>query len=222
MIIFDLLFPRKCHLCGEELADGERFICGLCLYKLPRTLYHALPLNPMEEKLAGGPPFVRGTGHFFYSHGSGAARLVYDFKYNGYPSLAREMGRIIGNELLPTGFFAGVEVLQPVVMHPLRKARRGYNQAEMIACGVSVATGIPMGDNLRTTRLHSTQTRKGKDEREENMKGYFRAFHSEELIDKGVMLVDDVCTTGATFRNAAAALADIPGISIYYLAMACV
>ncbi len=222
MVILDMLFPRKCHLCGEELAEGERFVCGLCRYRIPRTMYHTMPLNPVEEKLAGGPPFVRATSHFFYSHDSSAASLIYDFKYNCFPSMAREMGYWVGTELLPTGFFAGVDVLQPIAMDPIRQARRGYNQAEMFARGVSAATGIPIGDNLRTTRRHTTQTRKGSIEREKNMKGYFKAYHGEELTDKGVMIIDDVCTTGATLRNAAEALKDVPGIQIFYLTMAAV
>lgn len=222
MVIFDLLFPRVCHLCGDELADGEKFICGVCRHRLPRTLYHAQRLNPMEEKLVGGPPFVRGTGHFFYAHGSEVARLIYDFKYNRYPSLAVEMGKLVATELQPTGFFAGVDVLQPIPMGMLRQGRRGYNQAEMLARGISVVTGIPIADNLCSRSKHESQTSKGREAREENMKGSFVAYKPSELEGKGVMLIDDVCTTGATLRNAAETLADIPGISIYYLAMASV
>lgn len=222
MDLFDFLFPRKCHICNVELTDGEKFVCAPCIAKLPRTRYHTMKLNPMEEKLVGGVPFERGTGHFFYAHGSSVARLIYDFKYNRYPSLAVEMGKLIANELLPTGFFSGVEVLQPVVMNTLRRASRGYNQAEMLARGVSAATGLPLADNLRASFFHISQTSKGRLEREKNVKGAFRVVYPEELRNKGILVIDDVCTTGATMRNASEALSKADGVKIYYLAMACV
>ncbi len=218
--LFDFFLPRRCHVCGAILNDSERYLCISCRSHLPRTLYHTLPLNPMEEKLAGGVPFERATAHFYYAHDSAVAQLVQDFKYRQFPGLARELGRVVGEELLPTGFFNDIHILEPIPLHLLKYGRRGYNQAEELAIGICEATGLQLGDHLRARRYHTTQTRLSAEEREKNVSGYFAVCHGEELENLGVAVIDDVCTTGSTLRNAGAALSGIPGLRLYYLTLA--
>lgn len=216
--MLNLFFPQVCHLCGDHLIGDERFVCSLCRSELPRSLFGALPFNPMEEKLVGGPYFRRATALLLYEHGGAAATLIHDFKYRCFPSLAEEMGRMMANELFSTGFFSETDLLIPIPLGMLKEMRRGYNQAEMLARGVSAELRIPIADNLRV-KPHRTQTRLNPFQREENMKGLFRVIEPGELSGKRVMIIDDVCTTGATLRSAASALEPYVA-EINYLALA--
>ena len=215
-ILLDLFLPRICHLCGNKLLDFEEFVCEPCVERLPRTGYHKYwlntsavnsDLNPMEQRFAGQIPLERGCAPFFYMRDSSLAALVHDFKYRNFPRLAQIMGKIGASELLPSGLFNNIDMLLPVPLHWLKRFKRGYNQSEMIALGVSEVTGIPVGNQLKAGKAHRTQTSLTALQRIENTKGVFKIDNPESLKDKTVMLVDDICTTGATLLSVGETLA---------------
>lgn len=204
--ISSVFMPSKCHLCGALLHEGERHLCTPCVAKLPRTLFHRIPDNPMAMLFAGIVPFERATAHFFYAPGSNLAQLIQDFKYRNFPSVAERLGEIIGSELLPVGFFYEIDGILPVPLHFSKRLRRGYNQAECLAQGISNQTNIPVLSNLKASRAHRTQTAMTHEQRCENIKGVFDIKHPDELRGKHLLIIDDVCTTGSTLREAAMTL----------------
>lgn len=219
--ILDAIFPPVCHLCGGKLSRGERHLCHDCIERLPRTRYHAEEMNPVELRFAGKFPFERATGHFFYSPGNSTARLIHDFKYRSYPGLARELGRIMGRDLQMAGWMEGIDVICAVPLHWWKHTSRGYNQSEEIAKGVSKETGIVVSHKLIATRGHKTQTSFSHARRAENVKGVFRLKQPELFAGKTILLIDDVCTTGATLTSAAdSILAAVPTAKIAILTLA--
>ncbi len=218
--IVDFFMPRTCHLCGCTLRDSERVFCVRCVETLPRSLYHHMPLNPMERRFAGIVPFVRATGHFIYSRNSELASAIHDMKYRQFPSVGHRLGEIVGEELHMAGFFSGADCIAGVPMHWWKKARRGYNQADFIAEGLSAAVGLPVVDALEATRSHKTQTAMTLDQRIANLSGTFRVTAPEKLQGKGLVLVDDVCTTGSTLRSLASEIAQaVPDCRLYLLSL---
>lgn len=158
----------------------------------------------MEERFAGLFPFERATGHFFYTRDSALARLVQDMKYRGFPGIGHMLGYLAGSELYATGFFDGVDAVVPVPMYIIKRMKRGYNQSEYIARGVSEAIGVPLIPALRAIRGHRTQTALSHEERRANLTGSFRA--TREVEGRHILLVDDICTTGSTLTAASEAL----------------
>lgn len=201
--ITDVLFPRTCHICGNTLTHGVKFICPVCRARLPRTNFHRLADNAMERRFMGRFPFEHASGFFFYSRESDLSQLIQDFKYRRFPGLARELGKIIGEELSVTPFLAGIDMIIPIPLHWRKLAVRGYNQSFQLGLGISDITGIPVADNLYATRHHRTQTALSLDARRRNTSGIFALRRPEELSGKGVLLLDDVCTTGTTLSSAA-------------------
>ena len=100
-------------------------------------------------------------------------------------------------------------------LHPNREKKRGYNQSERIASGISAVTKIPVltGVLVRNTDT-KTQTKMNKDERWQNVSGKFVLTDSEVLKDKHVLLVDDVLTTGATTESCGTALLSVDGLRL--------
>ncbi len=201
--LLDFIFPRLCHLCQAKLAVHEEYVCSRCLGDLPRTRFHTIRMNGMEQRFAGLFPFARATGHFFYTRSSPLATLVHDFKYHGFPGLARHLGRVIARELYTTSFFADAEVILPIPMHYWKQAKRGYNQAMLLALGIADVTELPVRNILYAHRSHKTQTALNLEARRNNLNGIFKLRETETLTDQGVLLVDDVCTTGTTLIEAA-------------------
>lgn len=220
--LIDLVFPPVCHVCGNMLPPGEKFICQPCIATLPRTGYHrsSSDINPMENRFAGIIPFLRATGHFFYASGNPISQLIHDFKYRHFPGIARRLGEIMGNELYSTGFFSGADMIMPVPLHFIKKAKRGYNQSEQLAIGLSKATGLPIDTSLRAVRPHRTQTALSHDKRRRNTEGLFQLRKGNIYAGKTIVVVDDVCTTGSTLLSASEAiLRDAPGSQVIILSL---
>lgn len=202
-MILDFIFPRVCHLCSSPLSKSERYICSGCLSSLPRTRYHSNPGNQMVQRFAGIFPFVRATGHFFYSSGSEISELMQDLKYKRFGGLARYLGEIIGSELQPTGFFSDIDGIIPMPIHLIKRLKRGYNQSELIAEGIGSVTRLPIVKALRAMRPHATQTGKDIEQRRSNLRNVFAAVPGCASAGQHLILLDDVCTTGATLSEAA-------------------
>lgn len=201
--IFDIILPPTCHLCGTSLTESEEFVCKSCLNELPRTGYHKLEDNPVELRLAGRFPFERASSHFFYSPNTQFATLIHDFKYRGFPSIARSLGRLMARELWWSGWLNDIDFVCPVPLHWSKYLRRGYNQSEEIARGISEEAGIDLSLELRAKRSHRTQTSFSHIERQSNVKDIFTLRHAERYAGKTILIIDDVCTTGATLTSAA-------------------
>lgn len=227
--LIDFLFPPVCHCCGDKLIEGEKFLCAACLVDFPRTGYHLywsnnqapnVDINPMESRFAGLVPFVHATSAFFYSKESNLAEVIKDFKYHKFPSLARYMGWFTAEELFPTGFFSGIDFICPVPLHWRKRMKRGYNQSEMIASGMSSVLKIPVSRDLVARKGHKTQTHLSREQRQSNTKGVFKLKNPDRYSGKHILIVDDICTTGSTMLSVAQAVVyACPGARISFFSL---
>ena len=222
--LLNVIIPRECHICKTKLLKNEEFICMDCIHKLPLTGFDKYwqntsgpnsDLNPMEQRFAGQLPMDRACAPFFYTRDSALASLIHDFKYRGFSRLARHLAQIGASSLLHSDFFHDTDLLLPIPLHWRKHFKRGYNQSRMIAEGVSMVTDIPVGDQLRARKAHRTQTALTTEQRISNTKDIFCVQHPETLAGKTVMIVDDICTTGATILSAGEVLArTVPDIRL--------
>ncbi|GCB33544.1 amidophosphoribosyltransferase [Bacteroides faecalis] len=193
----------------------------MCNINLPRTNYHLQEDNPMEQLFWGKIPLERATSFFFYRKGSDFRQILHQLKYGGRKELGAIMGRYMASELLPSGFFKGIDVIIPVPLHKKKQQLRGYNQSEWIVRGIAAVTGIPVNtESVIRKKNTETQTRKSTFERWENVDGIFELRSSEHLQGKHVLVVDDVLTTGATTVACVSALMEVQGIRISILTLA--
>jgi len=143
-------------------------------------------------------------------------------KYKGVKELGEYLGRIYGRELGNSSFM-DTDLVVPVPLHPKKIKARGYNQSEWIARGIAWGMGKEISaDNLIRSRITSTQTRKNRFERWQNVEGIFTVQQPEQFFQKHILVIDDVVTTGSTLEAAASALlqAGVSRVSIAALACA--
>jgi ComF family protein len=132
-------------------------------------------------------------------------RAVHEFKYRGLRSIAASFAQYMADYFVEYGLTA--DILLPVPVHANRLKRRGYNQSELLAGKISPIISVPVrGDLVRRVRDNKPQARTTcAEERRSNMENAFTCF-SGEVSGKDIMIIDDVCTSGATLEACAAAL----------------
>ena len=215
--MFDMLLPRACVVCGRKLNISEKYLCLHCASDLPLTRFGLMSHNPMADKfnetIQKGldnswrqEAYAFASALFFYEDESGYKHIPHQIKYQGNISAGRYFGRMLGRELGMAEWVADVDMIIPVPLHWKRRWSRGYNQAEIIAQGVSAELGIPMRtDILKRIRMTQTQTKLEVSEKAENVAGAFAVLTPVSGL-KHILLIDDVFTTGSTLHSCFLAL----------------
>ena len=216
------VFPRTCEICGRSLVEGEQYMCLTCNGAMPRTYVHRSRVNRMEERLSRVCRIGRCASWFYYDADDVYARLIRLAKFGDRPGMAQRLGVMFASELKNEGFFDGIDILIPVPTSIARRLRRGYNQAEEIARGVSDVTGIGVcATAVKVDRGHESQTRHTGAERSINVRGVFKARDLSRVQGCHVLIIDDVFTTGSTVEELIKALGEAPAkVSVLTLGLA--
>jgi ComF family protein len=217
--ILDLLLPPSCGGCGREGV----FFCGRCRGQLVPIASPCLRCGrPLPEAGRCGWcarwPLSWLDGVIAAYEFTGPLRsAVHAFKYRSYRALDGTLGALLSGawEHVPP-----VELVVPIPLHPKREGQRGYNQATLLAR--SLARVVPLqvaeGVLVRVRETPSQARTANAEERRRQVQGAFRAGH--ELDGRRVVLVDDVCTTGATLDAAAEACKGAGAAAVYGLVLA--
>jgi ComF family protein len=217
-----LFFPKICASCDNPLVRNERFLCTKCLCELPKTNFQTNKENEVAKIFWGRVLLENATAHFYFQKGGHVQKLLHKLKYKNQKEIGIELGKIIGYDLAETPF-SFIDLVVPVPLHKSRLRKRGYNQSEYIALGISQVMGKPLDKKtLLRSIANPSQTRKHRYERWMNVDGIFNVNSFEKIANKHILLVDDVITTGATLEACVHALQSVPNIkvSIAVVAMA--
>ena len=133
-------------------------------------------------------------------------RLLHAYKFERHDFLAAPLASLIYETMIGRGDFAFDRVVA-VPMHRTKERRRGYNQAGLLAVAVAGRTGIPCESGFLIKRAENeTQSLLPRAARAANVRNSFSA--SSRASGQSILIVDDICTTGETFRACARALLD--------------
>ena len=203
--LLDIIFPRHCCVCGELLSAQEHYVCLNCLYTLPKVEPHTS--NEIEKIFWGKIEIERAASYIYYHKGSPYNNIIHTLKYKGRPLIGQHFAHMAATELMEKGFFDSIDAIVPIPLSKKKRGKRGYNQCDYIAEGISQATGIRiMKDIVERNFSNDTQTEKNRNERWENVKGIFSLKSPEEFEGKHILLIDDILTTGATLASCAATI----------------
>jgi ComF family protein len=220
-LALDLLFPQKCIGCGR----GGLVLCSECRASLPRVMPPLCPLcgRPQPSGIlcpgcVGWQASIDGIRSPFRFEGT-VRQAVYQLKYRNLRVLAGPLARLL-YDYLSSNPLPG-EVLVPVPLHRKRLRERGYNQSGLLAHQLGKLTGLPVVDDcLVRERQASPQARSANvEERRDNVAGAFIC-RDDRLTDRGVLLIDDVATSGATLDACAEALKEAGAAMVWGLALA--
>lgn len=222
-VVADLLFPARCVVCQRLGA----WLCAACMAEIeiihpPICDRCGLPLDAHGTDVPCHiPPPLDGLRAFAF-HSGPLREAIHRFKYQDLTALAGPLGRLMAGawpaldgEWIP-------QVVVPVPLHPRRERQRGYNQSALLAMELAAALQIPLLEGaLQRVKATTPQVDLDAEQRRINVEDAFRC-QPGRLDGRAVLLVDDVCTTGATLASACRALKEAGAASVvaYTLARA--
>ena len=238
--LLQLLFPRKCPVCGEilpahpldvfERTGRDPYICRECLPYLkapegPRCLKCSKPIDDEEAEYCAD--CASRTRHFdegmaLWVQTGTARKVIYGLKFDGHRDNADfigfEMARGLGKWILRKD----IDVIIPVPLHPKKQKSRGFNQAELVSRKMAYwidrlyGKAIPV-DTVTLRRTLKTRPQKELDPeyRYANIRGAFAA--EGNLSGRNVCLLDDIFTTGSTLSEAARELKGAGAEKVYFV-----
>ena len=192
--ILDLLYPRKCILCGKLLEKDETDLCRDCRVNSPECAKNKLKITFLDSWTA-----------IWYYKGN-IRESLRRYKFRRARHYAPAYGRLLAMKLM-TEYPEGFDVLTWVPVSSLRRFQRGYDQVELIAETVGRELGMEPVTALKKVRNNRPQSRiSGQAKRRANVLGVYRCVLPETVAGKRVLLLDDIITTGATAGECARVL----------------
>lgn len=189
---------RACPVCGAPFGQHQCTECNATM--LTAAGRDALPLDGMASVLLAD---------------DAARRMVTVYKDANERRLAHEMAGLIARYVPPEWHDAPLTFI-PATKDALR--RRGFDHAEQLANAVAARTKMPLMHVFARPR-NLDQRKFGRRERQRNMSERFSMLPNVQVPQKTVIL-DDICTTGATLFAAADCLRTNGASKIYGLTFA--
>lgn len=202
----DIIFPVECLGCRKE---GE-WLCEECLLKI-RPDKHSLSGQSLDRILT------------FYSYDNEIIkRAIHLLKYKFVEEAAKPLGNLLERGVKDiAGRPDGDTVVMPVPLHKKRFLERGFNQAALLAKILSREFGWQLDcETLKRRKETSSQVSLAETERRGNVRGVFSIGDNLKIIDKKIVLVDDVLTTGSTMEECALTLKSAGAREVWGVALA--
>lgn len=233
LALLNWFYPKRCISCARDLAfDSSRYLCAGCWEGI-RPLPEPLCIRCGDHLPDGGMHcfFCKHEKIYFtmvrsFSKFDGALReSIHQFKYKGRDYLCAELSLLLVPIWNRYTEIQKSDIVVPVPLHSSSLRERGYNQSGLLAREFVSQTGttgsIQLIENaLVRVKKTKSQTVLSKSERFSNMESAFQAAKPEALKDKAVLLIDDVCTTGATLNECAKTLKKAGAKEVYGLTLA--
>lgn len=210
-----LLFPEICVACGQDLPVTGSCFCLKCQLALAPSDMYMQRDNEFTDRFWGRLPLEGGAALYHFTRKSPVQRALHQLKYHNKPDIGIKIGRAFGIKLRNSEIFRSVDGIIPVPLHPRKERIRGYNQSAMFAQGIAEMLEVPVWNTaLVRNKFTSSQTRKKRIERFQNVDQVFAVPKPALLEGRHLLLVDDVLTTGATLEICGLALLEVPGAKL--------
>ncbi|MCA6071132.1 MAG: ComF family protein [Endomicrobium sp.] len=229
--VVNLFYPNTCSSCEEDLhALSKTKICDKCKKAFPAI--KGLVCQKCGMPLPNGGEFCyicrkHPREHNFdklrsvYLYKDDVRKLILKFKYSNRAFLAKDFGLFMYETMKSYSFYDETDFMIPVPLNILRRIKRGYNQAGLLAEIVSFKSNVPvLKGALFRKKITKPQFKLSKIERAKNIKDSFFVKNNEFVKDKTILLIDDIATTLTTMSACSLALKKAGAKKVYALTLA--
>lgn len=202
--LLNILYPPVCVICGDVIGKKEKHIeCDKSFVRSKNTLCMMCGKS-LESNLETMCSDCAESEHEFdscmaaFDYNKGIRHAISEYKYRNKRIYSEEFARRIVNECGRLIRHKDITVIMPVPLSDKKMKSRGFNQAALIAKRMSEDLKIPYDDTYICRTRDTTPMKDLNDyERRKNLTGAFKV-NTRFKMYRGVLLVDDIYTTGAT------------------------
>lgn len=196
--ILDLVYPPVCGICGKFNQD---FLCKKC-----RKMLEAEAKFKIDkiDKIDNQEFFFENHLYIFKYEGI-IRKIILNYKFNEKSYLYKTFVNFLLKNEKFFKILESYDTIIPVPVSTKRMNERGYNQSELIAneiskqiCEISSKYIECMVDCLIKDKNIIEQSKLNKEQRQKNIQGVYILKNKEKLINKKILLIDDIYTTGST------------------------
>ena len=186
----DLVYPNVCGICDRLCKED---LCKKCKIELENIT--KLKIDKYTDK-----NFTKHLYIFKYE-GIIKERLI-KFKFNEKSYIYKAFVNFLLNNKKACRFLKNYDIIIPVPIHYNRKISRGYNQSALIAKNLAKKLNIEYEDNvLLKSKNNKPQSTKNKEDRKNNVIGVYYIKNKHKIMNKKILLLDDIYTTGSTVNE---------------------
>ncbi len=209
--------PHFCDACWSTVSLMPPSRCTRCDRPFPSSIATSYsPTHTCQSCSIRRPSYTRAWTLYPYVPPLQEALCL--FKYRGNVSLAPTLARLMIDRLPPLD---PVDLIMPVPLHSRRLREREFNQSLLLADLVGRHLHLPVScTNLLRTTPSQPQTRLSWKDRLRNLHKAFSLRRPDAIVDKRILLIDDVYTTGTTVNECAKALRKAGSGDVYVLTLA--
>lgn len=233
-IIVDIIYPRRCPVCGDIVIPRGELICSSCentfqLVTEPRCKKCSKPMDNEEKEYChdcgkNKHHYIKGFSVWVYNEAM--KKSIADFKYKGRKEYADYYVAKVIEQYSEHIKKVNPDILVPIPIHAKKERQRGYNQAGILAKAIGSKLNIPVSLHLlQRDKYTLPQKQLNNTERLKNLEKAFsfskKDFEKIELSIHKIMLIDDIYTTGSTIE-ACTKILNEQGIKEVYFISLCI
>lgn len=202
-LLADDPIPHFCSDCWRAISLMSDARCARCDRPFPSSIATTYSPNHVCHSCAERPPSYT-KAWTLYPYLSPLQHAIRLFKYQGKVSLAAPLAALMIARLPPLN---SVDVIIPVPLHIQKLREREFNQSLLLADHIGRHLDIPVAyTNLVRTAPTPAQTTLSRKSRLKNLRRAFAVRRPDAIVNKRILLIDDVFTTGTTVNECAKAL----------------
>lgn len=193
--MLDLIYPQVCGICGKL---NTKSLCNKCKVKLEKE-FNFQTDNYKEDESKN---FIEHN--YFFKYENFIRSQILALKFQEKPYVYKTIGYFLKNMKKSFENLKKYDIMIIVPISKQRKRERGYNQSRLVAREISKIIKVPIAKKiLYKTKNTVPQSSLNKKEREENIKGVYKAINTTKIYNKKILLIDDIYTTGNTVNECA-------------------
>lgn len=226
MFLKDIIYPNICvccdrlipmnkyssdiHICKECLSFCRSYInteniCKICSKDLDKDNEIEISNNICSVCYNNEQSYYFNRVVSVIKYNELFRDMLKDFKFNYNINVANVFVKILEEYILDNKeYFYDFDIISSVPMYKDRFKQRGFNQSSLIGKGICSLLGVDFTDNLLVKNFHThAQSTLNAEERRKNILNIFTLNNEYDVVNKKILLIDDVFTTGSTLNECA-------------------
>jgi ComF family protein len=188
----NLIYPPVCGFCNQICEES---LCKKCKIKIKK--YEINSIRKVKDKY-----FDELLCLFRYEDVIRDILIKYKFQNKAY--LYKTFSKIILKNKKIYSFLKKYDIIIPVPISKKRNIQRGYNQSYLIAKEIATNSNLKCENKCLVKQKDTIeQSKLNKNQREINVKDVYRLINKEKILNKKILLIDDIYTTGNTVNECA-------------------